>query len=97
MKLKEYGSETIEVSDNGPGISPENYEGLALKYHTSKISDFNDLESLSSFGFRGEAISSLCALANLSVVTRTAEQVRSHLSNGPPLLRSGKERKGHPF
>jgi hypothetical protein len=76
VKLKEHGSETIEVSDNGPGILPENYEGLVMKYHTSKIADFGDLESLCSFGFRGEALSSLCALADLSVVTRTSDQAR---------------------
>lgn len=41
-----------------------------MKHHTSKIADFEDLETLSTFGFRGEALSSLCALANLTVVTR---------------------------
>lgn len=45
-----------------------------MKYHTSKISEFADLQSLSSFGFRGEALSSLCALGDLSVVTRTKNE-----------------------
>lgn len=54
---------------------------LALKHHTSKLSDFPDLQSLTSFGFRGEALSSLCALANLTVETRTKnESVATHLS-----------------
>jgi len=44
---------------------------LALKYHTSKLKNFADLTSVATFGFRGEALSSLCALAKLSVVTRT--------------------------
>ncbi len=45
----------------------------ALKHHTSKLREFSDLTSVSSFGFRGEALSSLCALSHLSVVTRTSE------------------------
>eukprot|EP00899_Mesostigma_viride_P017850 jgi/Mesvir1/26066/Mv06792-RA.1 len=69
VKLKEFGCEAVEVGDNGSGISPENYEGLCLKYHTSKIAGFNDLQTLSSFGFRGEALSSLCALSDLHVIT----------------------------
>lgn len=70
IRLKEYGSELIEVADNGCGVAPENHAGLALKYHTSKISTFTDLTSLATFGFRGEALSSLCALADVSITTR---------------------------
>ncbi|KFM24407.1 Mismatch repair endonuclease PMS2 [Auxenochlorella protothecoides] len=72
VKLKESGSELIEVADNGTGVSPADYEALTLKYHTSKISQFTDLQGLSSYGFRGEALSSLCTVADVSVVTRTA-------------------------
>uniref|UniRef100_A0A6I8RAB3 Mismatch repair endonuclease PMS2 n=1 Tax=Xenopus tropicalis TaxID=8364 RepID=A0A6I8RAB3_XENTR len=42
---------------------------LALKHHTSKLQDFSDLISVETFGFRGEALSSLCALSDLSIVT----------------------------
>ena len=53
----------MEVSDNGSGVGEENFEGLTLKHHTSKITDFSDLEvGVATFGFRGEALSSLCAL-----------------------------------
>lgn len=74
IRLKEYGSELIEVADNGHGIYPQDYESVMLKYHTSKLSCFEDLANVSSFGFRGEALSSLCALADVSVVTRTADE-----------------------
>lgn len=75
VKLKESGLELIEVSDNGSGISPSNYEGLALKYHTSKLSTFSDLSGVTSFGFRGEALSSLCELAgSFTVTTRTKNE-----------------------
>ncbi|GLD96746.1 hypothetical protein PINS_up005429 [Pythium insidiosum] len=52
VKLTDYGRARIEVSDNGSGISPHNFETLALKHYTSKISRFEDIASVSSFGFR---------------------------------------------
>jgi DNA mismatch repair protein PMS2 len=61
--------ESIEVQDNGDGISPNNYETLALKHHTSKLATYADLTTLQTFGFRGEALSSLCALSKFSVIT----------------------------
>ncbi|XP_014915461.1 mismatch repair endonuclease PMS2 isoform X2 [Poecilia latipinna] len=69
VKLKECGAEQIEVSDNGRGVEEANFEGLALKHHTSKLRDFSDLIHVETFGFRGEALSSLCALSDLSVIT----------------------------
>ncbi|XP_067286156.1 mismatch repair endonuclease PMS2 isoform X2 [Pseudorasbora parva] len=69
VKLKDSGTESVEVSDNGKGVEEQNFEGLTLKHHTSKIRDFSDLIHVETFGFRGEALSSLCALSDLSVVT----------------------------
>lgn len=43
---------------------------LAAKYHTSKLREFNDLESVATFGFRGEALSSLCALSDMKIITK---------------------------
>jgi DNA mismatch repair protein PMS2 len=48
---------------------------LALKHYTSKLSSYDDLSSLHTFGFRGEAISSLCALSDFHIVTAQANQV----------------------
>ena len=71
VKLKEFGVDSIEVTDNGGGIDPSNYAGLALKHHTSKLRAFSDLASVSSFGFRGEALNALCELSGkFSVTTR---------------------------
>lgn len=69
VRLKECGAELVEVSDNGKGVEEANFEGLTLKHHTSKLRDFSDLIHVETFGFRGEALSSLCALSDLSVVT----------------------------
>eukprot|EP00466_Bigelowiella_natans_P006286 jgi/Bigna1/79066/fgenesh1_pg.59_\ len=66
-----HGTSPIQVSDDGCGIDKENYKFLARKHWTSKISKFEDLEQVRSFGFRGEALSSLCALSKLTVTTRT--------------------------
>ncbi|VVC28050.1 DNA mismatch repair protein, C-terminal,DNA mismatch repair protein family,DNA mismatch repair [Cinara cedri] len=74
LRLKEFGKDSLEVTDNGAGIHPDNFEGLALKHHTSKIQDFADLSSVETFGFRGEALSSLCALSNVTVTTRHSSQ-----------------------
>ena len=62
MRLKESGLELVEISDNGIGVAPANFAALTLKHHTSKLSEFDDLMTVATFGFRGEALSSLCAL-----------------------------------
>ncbi|NXK34937.1 PMS2 endonuclease, partial [Piprites chloris] len=69
VKLKDHGAELIEVSDNGDGVEEENFEGLTLKHYTSKIQDFSDLVHVETFGFRGEALSSLCALSDVTIFT----------------------------
>ena len=75
VRLKECGLDMLEVIDNGSGIKPEDYASLAGKHTTSKLADFGDLMSLNTFGFRGEALSSLCAIsATVVIQTRTAEQ-----------------------
>ena len=71
IRFKNHGLDSIEVQDNGDGINPENYETIALKHYTSKLSSYEDLSSLQTFGFRGEALSSLCALSKFHI--RTAQ------------------------
>jgi DNA mismatch repair protein PMS2 len=76
VRLKEFGLEILEVCDNGHGIKPEDYEMLAMKHTTSKLSQFEDITSLTSFGFRGEALSSLCAISeSFTIITRTKDQM----------------------
>ena len=47
VRLKEYGSELVEIADNGSGVEPANYQTLTLKYHTSKLQHFADLQASS--------------------------------------------------
>ncbi|KAI9272541.1 hypothetical protein BY458DRAFT_474099 [Sporodiniella umbellata] len=74
IKFRENGVKGVEVIDNGYGVDPENYKSLTLKHYTSKINDFEDVESVETFGFRGEALSSLCSLSHLTVITCTKSQ-----------------------
>ncbi|KAK6525613.1 hypothetical protein TWF281_010668 [Arthrobotrys megalospora] len=73
IRFKNHGLDLIEVSDNGQGIAPENFDKLALKHYTSKLRTYEDLERVTTYGFRGEALSSLCALSNLWITTATAD------------------------
>ncbi|KAL7737354.1 hypothetical protein ACLKA6_012965 [Drosophila palustris] len=70
IKLKDQGLQGVEVSDNGSGVEEANLEGMTAKYHTSKIREFVDLLGVETFGFRGEALSSLCALSDMAIQTR---------------------------
>ncbi|KAI9060339.1 DNA mismatch repair protein MutL [Trametes sanguinea] len=95
VRFKQYGLESFEVIDNGSGISPSDYDSIALKHHTSKLSSFTDLEAVTTFGFRGEALSSLCALAE-SVTVTTATEAEAPVGTVIEFERTGKvkSRKG---
>ena len=69
VRLKEHGVELLEVADNGQGISPAGLETVALRHTTSKLREFDDLQRLRSFGFRGEALNSLAALSTLGLAS----------------------------
>ncbi|KAI8926650.1 hypothetical protein BC831DRAFT_455541 [Entophlyctis helioformis] len=73
VRLTERGAEGIEVSDNGSGIHAEDFEALGRRHHTSKIAEFEDIADVTSFGFRGEALNSLCTIASVCVTTATDE------------------------
>ncbi|XP_014469708.1 PREDICTED: mismatch repair endonuclease PMS2 [Dinoponera quadriceps] len=70
VKLNDHGKTCISVNDNGSGVLEQDFKGLGLKHHTSKLREFIDLTEVNTFGFRGEALSSLCALSELSIVSR---------------------------
>ena len=64
------GLNGFEVSDNGKGISEVDFEIIAKRGTTSKIREFDDIYAVKSLGFRGEALSSLCNIANVTIVTK---------------------------
>lgn len=67
------GIDLIRVTDNGGGISKEQVPRAFLRHATSKIRAAEDLLRLSSLGFRGEALSSICAVAQVEMITRVPE------------------------
>jgi len=68
--IKDGGKELIEVRDNGTGMAPEDAEKCVLRHATSKISTIDDVFSIQSFGFRGEALSAISAISNFEIVTK---------------------------
>ncbi|XP_062390522.1 PMS1 protein homolog 1 [Sardina pilchardus] len=74
VKLENYGLDRIEVRDNGSGIKAADTAVMAVKHYTSKISSHDDLMQLETYGFRGEALGSICAVSEVVVTTKTAEE-----------------------
>ncbi|MDO5702802.1 MAG: DNA mismatch repair endonuclease MutL, partial [Lachnospiraceae bacterium] len=70
VELKGGGTEMIRVTDNGEGIGGDDIRTAFLPHATSKIKDADDLMALSSLGFRGEALSSICAVSRVELITR---------------------------
>lgn len=73
VEIKEGGISFIRVTDNGSGIQKEQVKKAFLRHATSKIKTVEDLISVSSLGFRGEALSSIAAVSQVEVITKTAE------------------------
>lgn len=71
VEIKGGGSELIRVTDNGCGIEPSQITKAFLRHATSKIQDENDLSRLESLGFRGEALSSIAAVSEVEMITKT--------------------------
>src|SRR5574344_1625408 len=72
-EIKEGGIPFIRITDNGMGISKEEVPIAFLRHSTSKIRSVEDLIQVSSLGFRGEALSSIAAVAQVELVTKTSE------------------------
>lgn len=73
ITFRDYGLDTIELSDDGDGIEEDDFENICAKNFTSKLESFEDLSEVETLGFRGEALSSLCSVAKIEIQTCTAK------------------------
>lgn len=92
------GVELLKVSDNGTGIAQSELELAFHRYATSKINNLDDLEKISSLGFRGEALPSIAAVAEVEILTQTSSEATGscmHLAHGKVTRKeSSARRKG---
>lgn len=78
VEIKNGGKNYISVTDNGFGISAEQLPLAFKRFATSKLSSFEDLDHLSSLGFRGEALPSIAAVSRVKMTTRQAGEISAN-------------------
>lgn len=74
VEIKNGGISYIKITDNGKGIAQDDLEIAFERHATSKIRSAQDLDTVTSMGFRGEALASIAAIANVEMVSKTQEQ-----------------------
>ncbi len=94
--IKEGGTKLVQVTDDGIGMDEADALASFLRYATSKIVTYEDLEEIRTFGFRGEALASIAAVAQVTMKTRRAEDdaatvVRIDGGSSPRVTREGRE------
>ena len=75
VEIKEGGLSFIRITDNGSGITKDEIKTAFLRHATSKIKTMEDLLSVNSLGFRGEALSSIAAVSQVEVITKPTEEL----------------------
>ncbi|MBD3330676.1 DNA mismatch repair endonuclease MutL [Candidatus Peregrinibacteria bacterium] len=75
VEIKNGGSDLISVKDNGIGMSEEDVEMALMRHATSKINNEDDLWNIASLGFRGEALASISSVSQMTIKSKTEDQV----------------------
>ena len=84
IDLLRAGKQQIKLSDNGSGMAKDDLLICYKKHTTSKISGEQDLFTITSLGFRGEALASIAEIANLKITTKTKASCRQEISMADP-------------
>lgn len=74
VEIKNGGTTFMRVADDGCGIQKDDIKVAFLRHATSKVKSENDLDCISTLGFRGEALASICAVSRLQLITRNANE-----------------------
>ena len=87
VEIRRGGISYLRVTDNGSGMEKEDIPTAFLRHATSKIASREDLESIHTFGFRGEALASVAAVSRVEILTKTRESFcgwRYSIAGGAP-------------
>ncbi|MBT3392547.1 MAG: DNA mismatch repair endonuclease MutL [Elusimicrobiaceae bacterium] len=82
IEIEDAGKKLIRVNDNGNGMGKEDLKLSVVRHATSKISNFNDLDTLNTFGFRGEALYSVSAVSKLTISSGNGKEASKILIEG---------------
>ncbi len=74
VEIQNGGTTFMRVTDNGSGIHPDDVRQAFLRHATSKIITQDDLDSIDTLGFRGEALASICAVSKVEILTRCEDE-----------------------
>ncbi len=75
VEIRGGGIDMIRVTDNGSGIEKSEIRKAFKRHATSKLHTIEDLDSIRSLGFRGEALSSICAVSQVDMITKTRDDI----------------------
>ena len=78
VEIKDGGKSLIRVTDNGSGIAKNEVRIAFLRHATSKIQSADDLQNITSLGFRGEALSSIAAVSKMEMITKVRSEMVGH-------------------
>jgi len=74
IEIEDSGNKLIKISDDGDGIHPEDIEKAFMPHATSKIRGIEDIYNINSFGFRGEALSSIASISKVTLKSKTKDE-----------------------